>query len=79
MAQFNMNLTPEFERDLKRIMKRRGFKHKADAVRAVVKEAATEKKPVAAKDYDWGRLLGIGLGEGYNPNPRFKSDDDLWS
>jgi Arc/MetJ-type ribon-helix-helix transcriptional regulator len=38
--QMNLVVTPEFERALQRLMKRRGFTTKSEAVRAVVEEAA---------------------------------------
>ncbi|MCX6595461.1 MAG: hypothetical protein NTV70_03740 [Acidobacteria bacterium] len=75
MKQFNMNVDAEFEQALERLMKGRGFATKADAVRKVVAEAAG---PAKDPDYDFTRMLGIALGPGLDPNPRFKSDDDLW-
>ena len=77
MPQLNMHVTPEFEADLQELMKRRGLKAKAEAIRVAVKEAldAQEKKEVF-RDYE--SLLGFGNKGTVNPNPRFKSDDDLW-
>ncbi len=40
MAQMNLIVTPAFEAALERLMRRRGFANKSEAVRAVVEEAA---------------------------------------
>ena len=34
--------------------------------------------PLKEKDFDFDSLLGMALKAPLNPNPRFKSDDDLW-
>jgi hypothetical protein len=73
--QLNLNVTPEFERDLRRVMKARQISRKSDAIRVVVHEAAAS----GARDYDFRRLLGAGLHAPLNAAPRFKSEDDLWS
>jgi len=78
MAQLNVNVTPDFERALKRLMKARGLKTKSDAVRLAVLETA-ERATLAAKKVDWSALRGLALTFGEaNPNPKFKSEDDLW-
>jgi Arc/MetJ-type ribon-helix-helix transcriptional regulator len=77
MKQLNVNITPEFERDLRRVMKVKGLKTKSDAVRQAVREAAERAHPT--KKYDFRSLIGIALGGKENPNPRFKTEDDLWS
>ncbi len=42
-------------------------------------EIARTRPPAEAKEFvGWSALLGAGLGEGYDPNARFKTDDDLW-
>ncbi|MDX2178015.1 MAG: hypothetical protein SFV18_00390 [Bryobacteraceae bacterium] len=83
MKQFNMNVDREFERDLKRVMKLRGIKRKADTVRTLVKEAAASEGPPNGdkpwQKYDWDKLLGAALRYPENPNPRFLNEDDLWS
>lgn len=76
MPQLNMHVTPEFEADLQEFMKRRGLKAKSEAIRVAVKEALKDKEKVVFKDYK--SLLGLGNKGEPNPNPRFKSDDDLW-
>lgn len=40
MAQMNLIVTPAFEAALERIMRRRGFANKSEAVRTIVEEAA---------------------------------------
>lgn len=77
MKQLNLNVTPEFERDLKLLMKRRGVKNKSELIREVLREFAERER--AKSDFDFHSLLGIGLKAPLNPNPRFKTEDDLWS
>ncbi len=77
MRQLNLNVTPEFERDLQRLMKRKGIASKSDAIRRAVHDAAAKSAPGRATDFrSW---LGLGLRQPLNPNPRFRSEDDLWS
>jgi hypothetical protein len=77
MKQFNVNVTPEFERDLKRYMSLRKLSTKSDAVRMALSEIVTilsaKSRPV-----DLRSLLGAGLKAPLNSKPKFKSDDDLW-
>ena len=40
MAQMNLIVTPAFEAALERLMRRRGFATKSEAVRVVIEEAA---------------------------------------
>jgi len=77
MSQININVTPEFEKNLKTYMKRKGISQKSEAVRRAVSDAV-EKTPPEKKAYDWDRLVGIGLKAPLNPNPRFTNEDDLW-
>jgi hypothetical protein len=77
MKQLNLNVTPEFERDLKLFMKRKGIKRKSDAIRIALRELVERAAPQA--DCDFHSLLGIGLKAPLNPNPRFKTEDELWS
>jgi hypothetical protein len=76
MGQISIKVTPEFERELRQYMKRHGLKRKSDAVRQAVHEAVARK---GKKEFDFNLLLGAGLKAPLNPNPRFKSEDDLWS
>lgn len=77
MKQLSLNVTPEFERDLKLFMKRKGIKRKADAIRAAVREIVDRE--AQRSNCDFHDLLGIGLKAPLNPNPRFKTEDELWS
>jgi hypothetical protein len=77
MKQMNLNVTPEFERDLKLVMRRRGIKRKADAVRQALHEVAARTR--AKDNCDFHSLLGIGLQAPLNPKPRFTTEDELWS
>jgi hypothetical protein len=77
MKQLNVNITPEFERDLRRLMKNAGIKRKSDAVRQAVHEAAARAK--TPRNYDFRSLIGIALRGPESPDPRFKTEDDLGS
>jgi hypothetical protein len=77
MRQINLNVTSEFERDLKRFMKLRGIPRKSDAIRTALHEAVT--RTTGGGDFDYRAWLGIGLKAPLNPKPRFRSEDDLWS
>lgn len=77
MRQLNLNVTPEFDRDLRRLMKRQGIVSKSDAIRLAVHEAASRSAAGALTDFrSW---LGLALRGPLNPKPRFRSEDDLWS
>ena len=76
MKQLNLNVTEEFEKDLRRIIKAGGFKSKSEAVRHAVHDAA--ERVQQKKAYDFRSLIGVALGGKENPNPRFKTEDDLW-
>lgn len=77
MKQLNINLTPEFDSNLKKIMRTRGFSVKVEAIRWAVREAAERavNHPSAER---LQRLLGAALRAPLNQNPRFKSNDELW-
>src|SRR4026209_1771397 len=77
MRQLNLNVTPEFERDLRQYMKKRGIERKSDAIRQAVREAL--QRPAGSQDYDFRSWLGLGLKAPLRRKPRFKSEDDLWS
>ena len=77
MRQLNLNVTAEFERDLKRFMKLRGIPQKSEAIRTALREAVARTS--GNRDYDYRAWLGIGLKTPLNPTPRFRTEDDLWS
>jgi len=77
MGQLNLNVTPEFERDLRRFMREKGIAKKSDAIRQALREAVAKADAHFQSDYrSW---LGLGLKAPLNPKPRFQSEDDLWS
>ncbi len=74
MKQLNLNVTPEFARDLRTFMKARKIKRKSEAIRVALEEAATRIRG----DFDFRSLIGLAVDDNPNPNPKFKTDDDLW-
>lgn len=77
MRQLNLNVTEEFERDLRRFMRQKGITKQSEAIRQAVHEAAAKGSVASRSDYrSW---LGLGLKAPLNPKPRFRSEDDLWS
>jgi metal-responsive CopG/Arc/MetJ family transcriptional regulator len=77
MGQINLRVTEEFEQTLARFMRVRGIRSKSEAIRAAIREglqAATDRKG----HVHFRAWLGAAAGPGENPNPRFKSDDELW-
>jgi hypothetical protein len=83
MKRLNLNLTPEFERDLRRYLRLRRISRTSDAIHAALREAVARgfDTPVAGPDtggYDYRAWLGMGLKAPRNKHRRFCSDDDLW-
>jgi len=77
MKQMNLNVTKDFERDLRRFMKLRGIRVKSEAVRVAVREAGARAAPVAEDDFhSW---LGMGLKAPLREDLAALSEDDLWS
>lgn len=77
MRQLNLNVTDEFECDLRRFMRQKGITKQSEAIRQAVREAVAKAGAVSHTDYrSW---LGLGLKTPLNPKPRFRSEDDLWS
>lgn len=78
MGQLNMHLTPEFEKMLHRFMRKRQLKTKSEAIRIAVKEGCEHaQKPLPKTDFvHW---IGAAKHAPLNPNPKFESDDALWS
>lgn len=78
MGQFNMHLTPEFEKTLYHFMLMRQLKTKSEAIRIAVQEGCmhTEK---CAKKTDFMHWIGAAKHAPLNPHPKFESDDALWS
>ena len=77
MRQLNLNVTDEFERDLRRYMRQKGITKQSEAIRQAVREAVAKASSASRSDFrSW---LGLGLKAPLNPQPRFRSEDDLWS
>ena len=78
MSQLNLHVKPDFERDLARLMRLRGLPTKSAAIRLAVRETL-ERVERAGSRTDFASWRGAALAAELNPNPRFTSDDDLWS
>jgi Arc/MetJ-type ribon-helix-helix transcriptional regulator len=76
MRQINVNVTREFERDLRLLMEQRRLANKSEAIRTAVREAA-ERDSSAAR-FDFRSLLGMGLRSPLRRR-RPLTEDDLWS
>ena len=77
MRQLNLNVSEEFERDLRRFMRQKGITKQSEAIREAVREAAAKASAIPHSDFrGW---LGLGLRAPLNSKPRFRSEDDLWS
>jgi len=77
MKQLNVNVTPEFERDLRQFMRQRQLSRKTDAIRLAMREAVSRGK--GSEEEDFRAWLGLGLKVPLRKNPRFRSEDELWS
>jgi hypothetical protein len=77
MRQLNLNVTEEFERDLRRYMRQKGLTKQSEAIRLALREAVA--KASAASHSDFRSWLGLGLKAPLNPKARFRGEDDLWS
>lgn len=76
MRQLNLNVTEEFERDLRRFMRQKGITKQSEAIRQAMREAAAK---ASTSHCDYRSWLGLGLKAPLNPKPRFRSEDELWS
>jgi hypothetical protein len=77
MGQININVTPEFEAALVRLMRLRGIRTKSEAIREAVAQSA-ERAKCAAPVEDFSGWIGAALRAPLNPSPRFAGHDDLW-
>lgn len=77
MAQINIHVKPDFERDLERFMSLRGLATKSEAIRLAVREGLERARAAPPRESFTG-WAGAGLAVSPNPEPRFRSDDDLW-
>jgi hypothetical protein len=77
MAQMNIHITLEFEKDLMKYMEKKGLRNRSEALRLALKESVerlTAVRPAA----DFRAWRGLALKAPLNAKPRFKSDADLW-
>jgi hypothetical protein len=77
MPQLKIQLTPEFQQALDCFMRARRLTSESEAVGLALCEAL-EREPRGARTSDFRDWIGIGLQAPENPEPRFRSDDDLW-
>ncbi|MGH8532815.1 MAG: ribbon-helix-helix domain-containing protein [Gammaproteobacteria bacterium] len=77
MARLNIDLDPEFQENLEKLMRLRGIDSKSEAVRVAVKEAVARETGQKPKT-NWRAMLGWANQFPENPNPRFKSHGELW-
>jgi hypothetical protein len=77
MGQININMTPEFEAALERLMRLRGIRSKSEAIREAVAESADRAREAAPVE-DFSDWIGAALRAPLNPSPRFADEDDLW-
>lgn len=76
MRQLNLNVTADFERDLRQFMKQKKIASKSEAIREALHEAVA--RGTSAGDYDFRTWLGMGLKAPLRRKGRFRSEDDLW-
>lgn len=76
MTQLNLNMTPQFKKDLDTYMKHRGIKTKSDALRTALREIV--EMISKSKKTEFSTWLGAGLKAEPKKNRKFKSEDDLW-
>jgi len=77
MKQLNLNVTAEFERDLETYMKSHKITRKSEAIRQALREAGA--RSAGAAEYDFRSWFGLGLKAPLRREPRFHSEDELWS
>lgn len=77
MSQLNINMSPEFEKDLLKFMRARRLKTKAEAIRTAIKEGL-EHTIGHAKHVNFQTWIGLGKQAPLNKKNKFHSDDDLW-
>ncbi len=77
MAQLNINMTPTFQTDLRRLMRLWDCPTKSEAIRTAVHEALAR----AVRQHcttDFKSLLGSAKPAQQNPHPRFQRHGDVW-
>ncbi len=77
LARISIQVTPELEKVLRRFMRSRRIKTKSEAIRIALLEGADNAVKKTTR-CDFGDWIGLALRHPENPNPRFRSHDDLW-
>ncbi|HWO23373.1 MAG TPA: hypothetical protein VNO30_31750 [Kofleriaceae bacterium] len=77
MTRLNVQMTPELEQALQRLMRARGLASESEAVRIAVLEAA-DRDGVGVRPAAFQELRGAGLRAPLRAGRRFASEDDLW-
>jgi hypothetical protein len=78
LPQLNLNINDEFQRNLVEYMRLCHLKTKSEAIRQALREALARERS-RRQSADFTTWLALGNRAPQNPNPRFHSDDDLWS
>ncbi|MEK7748222.1 MAG: hypothetical protein AAB300_04020 [Nitrospirota bacterium] len=77
MKQLNINITPQFEKDLKLYMKRSNLTQKSEAIRLAIEESAARLKKTDSQ-MEYRAWLGLDLKAPLSAKLRFKNENDLW-
>lgn len=77
MSQINLHSSPEFTKSLSEWMRLRGFRSKAQAIRAAVEEGL-ERAKRRAIPLQYSTWIGLA-GKPDEAGRQFSSDADLWS
>jgi hypothetical protein len=77
MARLNINMTPELERAIQRLMRLRGIASESEAFRVAVTEAV-ERDRARPRPATFAQLRGAGLRAPVRTRARFANEDDLW-
>lgn len=78
MSQLNIRADKTLERNLSRLMKVRRIATKSEAIRLAVHESLERALRENGAATDFASWIGWARRTSLNPDPRFKSDDDLW-
>jgi hypothetical protein len=76
MSQLNIQMSAAFEQKLKRYMRARGLKTKADAVRTAIEEGLQSSR--RSGKISIRELYGSAKGLPLRPRREWLTEDDLW-
>ena len=77
MAQLNINMTPTFQAELRRLMRMWDCRTKSETIRTAVHEALERAQRRHGKT-DFRSLLGSAKRAPLNSHPRFEHHADVW-